>query len=125
MIEAFRGAASPSKEQDMRWVHAAAAAACGAVLIVGPIGAASGSDLYPPVLPGATQTTAPVDVLGARVTQQPPARQAPAPEVDVLGARLAVTGVDALPYVAGASVLVVGGVGIVLLTKRPRRHRAH
>lgn len=116
---------------DLRWARAAAAAACGALLIIGPTGPATGQ-VYPPVLPGPTQTTAPVDVLGARVTRQaPPATKAAAPKVEAAGARLAVTGMDAIPYAAGAVVLVVGGVGIVFLTRRPVvakpqvRHRAH
>lgn len=107
---------------DLRLTRAAATTVFGAMLIVGPTGAAVGQELYPPVLPGATRTTAPADVLGARVTQPP--RQAAAPQVEVAGAQLAVTGVDAIPYAAGALVLVVGGASIVLLTRRSGRHQA-
>ena len=95
--------------------------ACGAALLplallgLGALPAAA-ADVYPPTLPGPTRTTAPPDdtqVAGVKIS----AVQEPA-DTQVLGTKLAATGTDVLPYVAGAGVLIAGGVGVVLLARR-------
>lgn len=95
--------------------------ACGAALLplaligLGALPAAA-TDVYPPTLPGPTRTTAPppdTQVAGVKVS----AAQQPG-QTQVLGIKLAATGTDVLPYVAGAGVLIVGGVGVVLLARR-------
>lgn len=76
---------------------------------------AAAADVYPPTLPGPTRTTVPPDTQVAGVKISAP--QQPA-QARVLGTKLAATGTDVLPYVAGAGVLIAGGVGVVLLARR-------
>ncbi len=79
------------------------------------IAPAAAADNYPPTLPGPTETAP--EVAGTRTT-------APAEEVEVRGARagrLAVTGADAVPYLAGAGVLLVGGSVLVIAARRKDR----
>ena len=74
---------------------------------------AAAADVYPPTLPGPTPTTVPpgTQVAGVKIS-------APPAQTQVLGVKLAATGTDVLPYVAGAGVLVAGGIGVVLLARR-------
>lgn len=76
---------------------------------------AAAADVYPPTLPGPSRTTVPPDTQVAGVKISAP--QEPA-QTQVLGIKLAATGADVLPYVAGAGVLIVGGIGVVLLARR-------
>lgn len=102
-----------------RLVTALAAAAAAGLIAVGPAQA----QVYPPVIPTATETTVPGVGVGGTKTESPEAAGA-RPDVAVLGVKvgsLALTGTDAAPYAVGGGVLLLGGAALVAAARRRPR----
>jgi len=108
-----------------RALPALAATALAGLVAAGPAQA----QVYPPVNPSETETAVPPVEVGGTKTGAPAAPGDPGvagdrSDVAVLGVKvgsLALTGSDVLPYAAGATVLLLGGGVLVVVSRRGSR----